>query len=544
MSRSNARSDIESEFEDAKETAFAYLRAVLVLPPDAVSPREYREREERALRNTILSKGKKAVELPNDPGTRDAAVLGYQYLYQGHDPGILEALREREPCHPAYGEALGLIALGMQKGGDMPVWEPGSESERRKRWSRARPRGYRTGMGSDTDSDKTYREKARRRIRNAILMGGTKAVDLPDDPSACDAAILGHRYLHQGRDPGTLEVLEEKNCRHPAYGEALRIIAHEIRKTSAEMPDWLGVWEPGSESERKKRWARTHPRSNRSGMSLDGLSSREYREREERAIRDTILSGGRGAIELPNDPFARHAAILGLRYLHQGCDTGILRTLQEGDRCHPAYGEALKVIVLELREMGAGMPDWLRVWIPMNEKRWSRTRAQNYRIGLVIGAMAAGTNTLFRYGENETEREQLQWDLQAVRAAAGRRFKDLSNEDVLESVNEMRVRRRGHPDQRRRLTERDLVKLTKGPAPGIEAIVVKPEVRKQFPNLFATSGEATKNGDSVYSICDAVAEVLQAELPRQGRSDRNKPWDRTVARAWKEYREARFLREK
>ena len=262
------------------------------------------------------------------------------------------------------------------------------------------------------------------------------------------------------------------------------------------------------------------------------ISPKGYRESEERAIRDTILRGGKEVVELPIDPLAGDAAILGYRCLHHGYDPGILEVLRKRNRCHPGYGAALGIIALRMQEMGADMPDWLRVWEPGSEsdkkKRWSRARARKYRIGMVVGAMETGSEILVRYGENEREREQLQWDLQAAHAAAGeplgglsiedvlKSVKKLSIEDVLESVNKMRARRRRHPDQRKRLTERNLVELTKHQAPakaGVEAIVPETEVRKHFPNLKPTSGEPAKNRDRAYSICDAVAEVLQEELP-------------------------------
>ena len=54
MSDADARSDIEREFEDAVKTADAYLRAVGVLDPIAISDTEYREREIRVMRDNIL----------------------------------------------------------------------------------------------------------------------------------------------------------------------------------------------------------------------------------------------------------------------------------------------------------------------------------------------------------------------------------------------------------------------------------------------------------------------------------------------------------
>ena len=53
--------------------------------------------------------------------------------------------------------------------------------------------------------------------------------------------------------------------------------------------------------------------------------------------------------DLPDDPIARYAAVLGIRYLHEGYDSEILDTLLERDRSHPAYREVLTIIVCEMR---------------------------------------------------------------------------------------------------------------------------------------------------------------------------------------------------
>ena len=84
----------------------------------------------------------------------------------------------------------------------------------------------------------------------------------------------------------------------------------------------------------------------------DGLSTPEYRERETETMRAAIL----GAIRFPNDPFAARAAYLGHRYLYRGSDSRILENLLEKDRTHPAYREALTIIVHEMRTMGVAVP--------------------------------------------------------------------------------------------------------------------------------------------------------------------------------------------
>ena len=56
MSRANARSGIEDEYEEAKETARVYLEAVGVLGPDEDSTSEYREPETRIPLDAIMQK--------------------------------------------------------------------------------------------------------------------------------------------------------------------------------------------------------------------------------------------------------------------------------------------------------------------------------------------------------------------------------------------------------------------------------------------------------------------------------------------------------
>ena len=92
VSGADVRSDIEREFEEAKETARAYLRAVGVIGPDQFSAREFREYDEGIMRHAILNRGTGVVDLPNDPLAREAALLGIRYLRCGRDDKILETL--------------------------------------------------------------------------------------------------------------------------------------------------------------------------------------------------------------------------------------------------------------------------------------------------------------------------------------------------------------------------------------------------------------------------------------------------------------------
>ena len=121
MSDAGARSDIEREFEEAKKTARVYLRAVGVIGPGRVSTPEYREREQRNMRDTILRGWTPDAIVPNDPSARDASILGRQYLHCGRDDEILDALLERGCSHPAFRMALDWVVCGLlATGGDVP----------------------------------------------------------------------------------------------------------------------------------------------------------------------------------------------------------------------------------------------------------------------------------------------------------------------------------------------------------------------------------------------------------------------------------------
>ena len=76
MSGEDELATIEGAFEEAKETARAYLRAVGVLASAGVSMCQYRSRLVRTMRKAILNGGTEAVEAPNDPFARDAGITG------------------------------------------------------------------------------------------------------------------------------------------------------------------------------------------------------------------------------------------------------------------------------------------------------------------------------------------------------------------------------------------------------------------------------------------------------------------------------------
>ena len=215
-----------------------------------------------------------------------------------------------------------------------------------------------------------------------------------------------------------------------------------------------------AEFEEAKETVRAYPRAV-GVLASAGVSMRQYRSQQVGTMRKAILNGGTEAVEAPNDPFARDAAIPGIRYLHHGRDPGILDILREGALHQPAYGEALTIIALRLKESVARMPDWLREWEPGSEnqkkRRWWREPARQHLIGTVVEAMATGSDVLIRYGESERVRVRLQRDLKAVADAAG---KQLPPERVVEKLNEMKARPWRHRNGGKGLTVDDLVALT------------------------------------------------------------------------------------
>ena len=306
------------------------------------------------------------------------------------------------------------------------------------------------------------------------------------------------------------------------------------------------------------------------------ISTPEYRMREKRNMRDTILRG-LPLDGMPNDPSARDATHLGCQYLHRGRDNKVLDALLDRDCSHPAYRLALEWVVCGLLATGADVPERLRRWEIERGNitgKWRSEPVQNWLIGMVVEMMVTGKNVLvlngkgdseqeqlqrdlravraeagnsFLYGKGDSEQEQLQRAFQAVRAEAGNPFGELSIDGVLERVNKRRSRRRGNPCVRRPLTEDEMVALTQHPSTepsgGVHMIRLtsdfRPAVIRSFPNLSWTSGEVAKDKRRTCSICDAVAEVLREELPRRGRNERNRPWVGTVEDTWRDYRNGR-----
>ena len=296
----------------------------------------------------------------------------------------------------------------------------------------------------------------------------------------------------------------------------------------------------------------------------DKDSDLNHRDHEIRAIRRVVVQGRMGEGDFPNDPFAFDAALLGHRYLHNGFDRGSLETLLARERSHPAYREALTIIVGEMRRGNVDLPGPLRRLKQENKRtkeRWRLERTRNYRIGLVVEAMSVGNNVLVLCGENERKLRQLQIDLKAVCEQLGDksyqklfnghaferlqdtgRSREIQNafvlrslndiERILETLNWMNARPWRSCNKGKGLTERDLVKFTNLPLSegmGVHAISCDnrdKKVRKHFPNLYPTRNEATE----CKSICDAVAAVLP-EAKKRGYTYRN------ILRAWKAYRD-------
>ena len=271
-------------------------------------------------------------------------------------------------------------------------------------------------------------------------------------------------------------------------------------------------------------------------------------ERETATMRAAIL----GAIRFPNDPFAARAAYLGHCYLHRGSDSGDLESLLKKDRKHPAYRKALTILLHEMRRAGVAIPERFQRWEHEHEHervtgRWSQQATQKYRIGLVVEAMAVGSNVLVLCGEKERTLRQLQVDLRAVHEQLGgksfgelcsghasERLQDIERcheirndyvlkipngiERTLEILNGMNARPWGHRDQGKGLTASDLVEMTNLPLSegmGVHGIWTAIKVRKHFPNLYATRNDDTEAQGLYYSICNAVADVLEEEKARR-----------------------------
>ena len=140
-------------------------------------------------------------------------------------------------------------------------------------------------------------------------------------------------------------------------------------------------------------------------LDPDKISATKNREREIGRMADAILGNQKVARHMPNDPDTRRAATLACRYLHYGHDPEVLKDLLEWSRYkpskqhepHPAYRLALGLAMCGLLIAGADIPKPLRSWArvrPAKKARWRPKGTRNYRIGMVVEAMASGTNIL------------------------------------------------------------------------------------------------------------------------------------------------------
>ena len=186
MSGTDTQSDFTSEYEEAKNTARAYLLALGVLQPikkksmplrptKTISMPEFRERQTKKIEDMFLKGGKVVVDLPDDPDVREAGMLAYRFLHDGHNPKILDTLLANEGT-PAYRMVLEVLQRCMPAtGSGMPeqlrVWEAESNSKA-KRWRRQPTRNHLIGMvvealviGNDTLNRWAKSERKQERLQ-------------------------------------------------------------------------------------------------------------------------------------------------------------------------------------------------------------------------------------------------------------------------------------------------------------------------------------------------------------------------------------------
>ena len=257
---------------------------------------------------------------------------------------------------------------------------------------------------------------------------------------------------------------------------------------------------------------------------LEANEIRQHSERQDRIIRAAILSVDQ-PVTMPRDPNCEDAVKLAMRYRREG-DPESLAALLRNQNHHRSYQVALDTILGWLETRDFDIPDKLRDWgdsgRPERPKSYSGAAAtRNHLIGMVVEAMAQGTNFLYPFGDSE--RGQLQKVLNRVYADAGNPPEGLPTEAVVGALNKLRARWRDRNDGEG-LTEADLSELLKQPLPvdgGVVSIMPETEVRESFPNLYATRNEATADQGRAYSICDAVAEVVEGKyetVKRRGSS--------------------------
>ena len=171
---------------------------------------------------------------------------------------------------------------------------------------------------------------------------------------------------------------------------------------------------------------------------------RKRRECEDRMMRAAILSVGQ-PVMLPRDPNCHDAIKLAMRY-RRDVDPESLAALLRNQNRHRSYQVALDTIMgwLEATDYFT-IPDGLREWDDSGRyerpKGYSGAAAtRNHLIGMVVEAMAQGTKFLYPFGDSE--RGQLQKDLNRIYADAGNPPEGLPTEAVVEALNKLRARPR------------------------------------------------------------------------------------------------------
>ena len=268
---------------------------------------------------------------------------------------------------------------------------------------------------------------------------------------------------------------------------------------------------------------------------------------EVRIMRSAILTNYGEAVDLPRDPFARHAAKLGYEYLRHGRDLQKIEVLLERDSCHPAYREALKIVVSEVHSTGVDMPERLRRWKEEREEvkgRWRPEATRDYLIGLVIDAMEIGHwvepmtrgsdpfTSFIRQQDKDRERLKRDWhQIYGKGGTSSNRLCAKDVEDIVKALNEAYPYRWGKRNHGRGLTDREFIDLLKQPHAGERhAIIPETEVRTSFPNLPVTRVRDTK---FEFSLCDAVFKALPANT-------KITTYD-TVVSAWKGYNKKQLV---
>ena len=166
---------------------------------------------------------------------------------------------------------------------------------------------------SKQEHEKEQRWSQERTMRDTILRRSLGSV--PGDPDARDAADLGRRYLHCGRDDEVLDALLERDRSHWAYRLALDWVVCGLLATGADVPVRLRRWdeEPRKAKVRvKRRWRPETVQNHKIGMVVEMMVTgtnvlEQYgegeREKEQlrRDLQATYAEAGKPIEELPAD---------------------------------------------------------------------------------------------------------------------------------------------------------------------------------------------------------------------------------------------------